>query len=72
MELHAFMQCIVTQGEQLKHYVHSCYTIEIYKRIYALFMMGISRQHMWSETLIIPPLPPNFGKGKGRSIYERD
>ena len=45
--------------------------MECFKRVYAPAIMGINSEALWSETLFIPPLPPNFGRGKGRPATAR-
>ncbi|KAL0446305.1 UNVERIFIED_CONTAM: hypothetical protein Slati_1758400 [Sesamum latifolium] len=42
------------------------YSVETYKKVYAPAIQPMSHEGMWSESCIIPPLPPNFGRGAGR------
>ncbi|KAL2251025.1 UNVERIFIED_CONTAM: hypothetical protein Sindi_2224800 [Sesamum indicum] len=47
-------------------YVNECYSVETYKKVYAPAILPMSHETLWHETSIIPPLPPNFGRGPGR------
>ncbi|KAL2237733.1 UNVERIFIED_CONTAM: hypothetical protein Sindi_0965000 [Sesamum indicum] len=47
-------------------YVDECYSVETYKKVYAPAILPMSHETLWHETSIIPPLPPNFGRGPGR------
>ncbi|KAL0440498.1 UNVERIFIED_CONTAM: hypothetical protein Slati_2532800 [Sesamum latifolium] len=48
-----------------------CYTVETYRRVYAPAIRPMSHEGIWSESCIIPPLPPNFGRGAGRPAKAR-
>ncbi|KAL0428524.1 UNVERIFIED_CONTAM: hypothetical protein Slati_3027200, partial [Sesamum latifolium] len=51
--------------------VHPYYTVVAYKQVYEPAILPISGELLWSETLFIPPLPPNFGRGPGRPAGAR-
>ncbi|KAI3467885.1 hypothetical protein Pfo_024548 [Paulownia fortunei] len=65
------LSAILNQNELLEDYMHSCYSVEIYKKVYAPAIMGISCEQLWGETLFIPPLPPNLGRGVGKPSRAR-
>ncbi|KAL0437231.1 UNVERIFIED_CONTAM: hypothetical protein Sradi_0431000 [Sesamum radiatum] len=52
-------------------YVAECYSVETYKNVYAPAILPMSHEGLWSESYIIPPLPPNFGRGAGRPAKAR-
>ncbi|KAL0307255.1 UNVERIFIED_CONTAM: hypothetical protein Sradi_6142800 [Sesamum radiatum] len=52
-------------------FVHACYSVDAYKAVYAPAIKPMSHEGMWSESCIIPPLPPNFGRRAGRPTKAR-
>ncbi|KAL0411139.1 UNVERIFIED_CONTAM: hypothetical protein Slati_3703600, partial [Sesamum latifolium] len=57
---------IYYQKQDPVDYVHECYRVETYKKVYAPAIQPMSHEGLWSECCIIPPIPPNFGRGAGR------
>ncbi|KAK4403506.1 hypothetical protein Sango_0719200 [Sesamum angolense] len=45
-------------------YVADCYSVDTYRKVYEPAIQPMSHEGLWSESLIIPPLPPNF-RGPG-------
>ncbi|KAK4411440.1 hypothetical protein Sango_0217000 [Sesamum angolense] len=54
-----------------KDYVADCYSVDTYRRVYKLAILPMSHEGMWSESCIIPPIPPNFGRRAGRPAKAR-
>ncbi|KAL0305557.1 UNVERIFIED_CONTAM: hypothetical protein Sradi_5973000 [Sesamum radiatum] len=52
-------------------YVADCYSVDTYRKVYEPAIQPMSHEGLWSESLIIPPLPPNFGRGPGRPAKVR-
>ncbi|KAL0370942.1 UNVERIFIED_CONTAM: hypothetical protein Sangu_0412300 [Sesamum angustifolium] len=52
-------------------YVADCYSVDTYRKVYEPAIQPMSHEGLWSESLIIPPLPPNFGRGPGRPAKAR-
>ncbi|KAL0334092.1 UNVERIFIED_CONTAM: hypothetical protein Sangu_1565400, partial [Sesamum angustifolium] len=52
-------------------YVHDYYTVDMYKKAYAPMIMRTSGEILWEQSLFIPPLPPDFGRGPGRPSNAR-
>ncbi|KAL0368060.1 UNVERIFIED_CONTAM: hypothetical protein Scaly_1024900 [Sesamum calycinum] len=46
-------------------YVADCYSVDTYRKVYEPAIQPMSHEGLWSKSLIIPPLPPNFGRGPG-------
>lgn len=65
------ISAINNQKENREDYVHEHYTVEVYKKSYAYTIKGINGTALWKETLFIPPLPPNMGRGVGRPTKAR-
>ncbi|KAI3446911.1 hypothetical protein Pfo_003576 [Paulownia fortunei] len=62
---------IFNQNQLSDDFVHLCYTVETYKKVYEHAIMGISGEQLWGEIMFIPPLPPNSGRGVGRPSKAR-
>lgn len=65
------ISAIYNQGHMPHDYVDSFYTVDCYKKIYEHAILGVNGQGLWTESLYIPPLPPNFGRGVGRPTSAR-
>ncbi|KAL0448493.1 UNVERIFIED_CONTAM: hypothetical protein Slati_1405700 [Sesamum latifolium] len=52
-------------------YITDCYSVDTYRRVYEPAIQPMSHEGLWSDSLIIPPLPPNFGRGPGRPAKAR-
>ncbi|KAG8373106.1 hypothetical protein BUALT_Bualt12G0136100 [Buddleja alternifolia] len=65
------ISAIFDQREVLEDYVDECYSVDTYKRVYAPAIMGINGEHLWGDSMYIPPLPPNFGRGASRPAKAR-
>ncbi|KAK4390501.1 hypothetical protein Sango_2113400 [Sesamum angolense] len=49
-----------------RDFVHSCYFVQTYLKVYEPAMMPMNSKEMWVKTGYIPPLPPSFGKKRGQ------
>ncbi|KAK6143410.1 hypothetical protein DH2020_023758 [Rehmannia glutinosa] len=47
-------------------FVNECYIIDTYKKVYESAIFGIDGEELWGQSIFIPPLPPDFGRGAGR------
>ncbi|KAL0342265.1 UNVERIFIED_CONTAM: hypothetical protein Scaly_1889100 [Sesamum calycinum] len=56
---------IFNQNLQPEDMVHPYYNVDTYKQVYEHAILPISGQTLWNETGLVPPLPPNFGRGSG-------
>ncbi|GER45778.1 gag-pol polyprotein [Striga asiatica] len=43
----------------------------MYKKVYGGAIFGTNSASQWTQTLFIPPFPPNFGRGAGRPSKAR-
>ncbi|KAL0380774.1 UNVERIFIED_CONTAM: hypothetical protein Sangu_0141700 [Sesamum angustifolium] len=62
---------IYHQKQDPKDYVADCYSVDTYRRVYKPAILPMSHEGMWSESCIIPPIPPNFGRRAGRPAKAR-
>ncbi|KAL8497076.1 hypothetical protein ACS0TY_020667 [Phlomoides rotata] len=58
------LSAIGAEKLDMEDFVHSCYTIETYNKVYISTLQPMVGVNMWEKTGYIPPLPPNFGKKK--------
>ncbi|KAG8363593.1 hypothetical protein BUALT_Bualt19G0038500 [Buddleja alternifolia] len=65
------ISAIFDQREVPEDYVDECYSVDTYKIVYAPAIMGINGKQLWGDSMYIPPLPPNFGRGAGRPARAR-
>ncbi|KAK4381948.1 hypothetical protein Sango_2916800 [Sesamum angolense] len=63
---------IFNQNLQPEDMVHPYYNVDTYKQVYEHAILPISGQTLWNETGLVPPLPPNFGRGPGRPAGARN
>ncbi|KAL0398119.1 UNVERIFIED_CONTAM: hypothetical protein Sradi_2155200 [Sesamum radiatum] len=63
---------IFNQNLMPEDMVHPYYNVDTYKQVYEPAILPISGEMLWSETLFIPPMPPNFGRGPGRPAGARN
>ncbi|KAL0329380.1 UNVERIFIED_CONTAM: hypothetical protein Sradi_4924700 [Sesamum radiatum] len=63
---------IFNQNLQPEDMVHPYYNVDTYKQVYEHAILPISGQTLWNETGLVPPLPPNFGRGSGRPAGARN
>ncbi|KAL2252175.1 UNVERIFIED_CONTAM: hypothetical protein Sindi_0012200 [Sesamum indicum] len=56
--------CMSIKADDL-HYQVSCFDVKTYRECNPV-IQPMSHVALWSESCIIPPLPPNFGRGAGR------
>ncbi|KAL8498861.1 hypothetical protein ACS0TY_021990 [Phlomoides rotata] len=59
-------KAIVDMGLDPEDFVHTCYSLDTYKRVYEHPILPISGQLEWVKTLYIPPMPPSFLRKIGR------
>ncbi|KAL0373910.1 UNVERIFIED_CONTAM: hypothetical protein Sradi_3306700 [Sesamum radiatum] len=59
------MSAICAQVLDPVDFVHSCYQVATYTKVYEPCMMPMDGASMWEKTCYIPPLPPDFGKEEG-------
>ncbi|KAL8490015.1 hypothetical protein ACS0TY_025787 [Phlomoides rotata] len=52
-------------------FVHACYSVDTYKRVYEPAILPITGQHEWAPTFLIPPMPPSFIRKIGRPTNSR-
>ncbi|GER36222.1 mutator transposable element-related protein [Striga asiatica] len=52
-------------------FVDSCYSQEYYRNVYRGSILGTNGPSLWRQTLFVPPLPPNFGRGASRPLKAR-
>ncbi|KAL0278014.1 UNVERIFIED_CONTAM: hypothetical protein Sradi_7304000 [Sesamum radiatum] len=62
---------IYHQKKDPEDYVADCYSVDMYRRVYKPAILPMSHEGLWSVSCIIPPLPPNFGRGAGRPAKAR-
>ncbi|KAG8373020.1 hypothetical protein BUALT_Bualt12G0127500 [Buddleja alternifolia] len=60
------LSAINAQELNPEDFVHQCYTVETYARVYAPCIYPVNGPDKWKETGQVPPIPPNLGKGVGR------
>ncbi|KAL0361074.1 UNVERIFIED_CONTAM: hypothetical protein Sradi_3791900 [Sesamum radiatum] len=65
------MSAICAQVLDLVDSVHSCYQVQTYTKVYEPCMVPMDGASMWEKTGYIAPLPPNFGKKRGRPKRSR-
>ncbi|KAL0379198.1 UNVERIFIED_CONTAM: hypothetical protein Sradi_3225300 [Sesamum radiatum] len=65
------MSAICAQVLDPVDFVHSCYQVATYTKVYEPCMMPMDGASMWEKTGYIPPLPPDFGKKRGRPKRSR-
>ncbi|KAG8386591.1 hypothetical protein BUALT_Bualt03G0164200 [Buddleja alternifolia] len=47
-------------------FVHPCYSVETYARVYMHCIYPVNGQEKWRKTGQVPLIPPNLGRGVGR------
>ncbi|KAK4430771.1 hypothetical protein Salat_0838800 [Sesamum alatum] len=47
-------------------FVHSSYHVKTYYKVYESAMKPMNSSRLWEKIGYIPPLPPNFGRKRGR------
>ncbi|KAG8369469.1 hypothetical protein BUALT_Bualt14G0016900 [Buddleja alternifolia] len=52
-------------------FVQDCYSVETFSRVYAPTIKPMDGPELWEKTGYIPPLPPNFGRKRGRPTKAR-
>ncbi|KAL0378791.1 UNVERIFIED_CONTAM: hypothetical protein Sradi_3184600 [Sesamum radiatum] len=62
---------IFYQKQDPVDFVDKCYSVETFKSVYQLSILPMTHELLWAESFIIPPLPPNFGRGPGRPSKAR-
>ncbi|KAK4435825.1 hypothetical protein Salat_0746100 [Sesamum alatum] len=60
------MSAICAQMLDPDDFVHSSYHVKTYYKVYEPAIMPMNSSRLWRKTGYIPPLPPNFGKKRGR------
>ncbi|KAL8549815.1 hypothetical protein ACS0TY_008594 [Phlomoides rotata] len=65
------ISAIVDMGLDPEDFVHTCYSLDTYKRVYEHPILPISGQLEWAKTLYIPPMPPSFLRKIGRPATAR-
>ncbi|KAL8487226.1 hypothetical protein ACS0TY_023773 [Phlomoides rotata] len=65
------VSAITHQRGELEEYVCDWYIVECYKKCYSPSIKGINGDDLWAESMIIPPLPSNMGRGKWRPASTR-
>ncbi|KAL0374537.1 UNVERIFIED_CONTAM: hypothetical protein Sradi_3369400 [Sesamum radiatum] len=55
---------IYYQKQDPVDYVHECYHVETYKKVYAPAILPMTHEGLWSESCIIPPIPQTLEKGQ--------
>ncbi|XP_057790886.1 uncharacterized protein LOC131007996 [Salvia miltiorrhiza] len=61
----------VGKRQKRDDFVHECYSVETFKKIYAASIIGVSGPQLWNDSMYIPPLPPRMEKGKGKQSMAR-
>ncbi|KAL2237903.1 UNVERIFIED_CONTAM: Cyclin-U2-2 [Sesamum indicum] len=65
------MSAISAQVLDLDDFVHECYHVDTFCKVYAPAIIPLDGLEMWEKTGYIPPVPPNFGRKKGRPARSR-
>ncbi|KAL0430742.1 UNVERIFIED_CONTAM: hypothetical protein Sradi_0700200 [Sesamum radiatum] len=60
------MSAICSQNMDLEDFVNPCYSVIVFIEVYKHAILPVNGQKMWEKTGMIPPLPPNFGRGAGK------
>lgn len=54
------------RNEEPETYVHNCYHVSTYLKVYETLIYGLNGPELWPESTLKPPLPPNFVDKVGR------
>lgn len=54
------------RNEEPESYVHSCYSVETYLKVYEPPILGFNGPELWPKSALDPPLPPNYIEKVGR------
>ena len=65
------INAIYKSSQQLDGYIDSCYSIEVYKRIYAHCLEPVQGEESWATSDHPKPSPPGYTKMPGRPRKER-
>ncbi|XP_020549562.1 uncharacterized protein LOC110011996 [Sesamum indicum] len=65
------MSAISAQVLDPDDFVHKCYNVDTFCKVYAPAIMPLDGLEMWEKAGYIPPVPPNFGRKKGRPARAR-
>ncbi|KAK6139524.1 hypothetical protein DH2020_026724 [Rehmannia glutinosa] len=65
------VSAIEALSEDPEDYVLECYSVETYCKVYETLINPMSGPMLWEKTGYIPPLPPNFGRKRGRPSRAR-
>ncbi|KAL0386262.1 UNVERIFIED_CONTAM: hypothetical protein Sradi_3020500 [Sesamum radiatum] len=65
------MSAICSQSLEPEDFVNPCYTVATFIEVYKHAILPVNGPKLWEKTGLIPPLPPNFGRGAGRPAKAR-
>ncbi|KAL2251285.1 UNVERIFIED_CONTAM: hypothetical protein Sindi_2250800 [Sesamum indicum] len=65
------MSAISAQVLDPDDFVHDCYHVDTFCKVYAPAIMPLDGLEMWEKAGYVPPVPPNFGRKKGRPARAR-
>ncbi|KAG8377713.1 hypothetical protein BUALT_Bualt08G0061400 [Buddleja alternifolia] len=65
------MSAIGCQNIEPYDYVHESYSVSTYLSVYSHAIAPVNGLKLWEKTGYIPPMPPNFGRKRGRPARAR-
>ncbi|KAG8380405.1 hypothetical protein BUALT_Bualt06G0011900 [Buddleja alternifolia] len=65
------MSAIGCQDIEPYDYVHESYSVSTYLSVYSHAIAPVNGPKLWEKTGYIPPMPPNFGRKRGRPARAR-
>ncbi|KAL0464403.1 UNVERIFIED_CONTAM: hypothetical protein Slati_0327900 [Sesamum latifolium] len=65
------MSAICSQSLEPEDFVNPCYSVATFIEVYKHAILPVNGPKLWEKTGLIPPLPPNFGRGAGRPARAR-
>ncbi|KAL0448181.1 UNVERIFIED_CONTAM: hypothetical protein Slati_1946000 [Sesamum latifolium] len=62
---------VCSQSLEPEDFVNPCYSMAIFIEVYKHAILPVNGPKLWEKTVLIPPLPPNFGRGVERPAKAR-
>ncbi|OIT37423.1 hypothetical protein A4A49_61208 [Nicotiana attenuata] len=70
------ISAIWAKKDEINSYVHDCYKVETYRRVYDFAILPMNGQHMWPKSSNVPPLPPQLvrtsTKGRKQKLRRKE
>ncbi|XP_074354730.1 uncharacterized protein LOC141693500 [Apium graveolens] len=64
--------CLNSHGFNLHDYIHRCYSVNMFKKVYSHFVEPINGKEQWERTAYTKPLPPIVKPSTGRPKVRRN